>query len=152
VLSMISPYFFLRKAWVLVNPGESHPEQRGHGSSRESRGERCEDRKGFPRWGKSRVVRTGRDFPAGGNPCLSKGLTSISAYSYKKNMENSRKRIRSFDLILALPGFPDFLRLSNPAQIQGVSGGSGILQSLIWTHPIPSRGRIYLCERQQSGQ
>jgi len=28
-------------------------EQRGHGSSRESRGERCEDRKGFPRWGKS---------------------------------------------------------------------------------------------------
>jgi len=40
-------------AWGLVNPGESHPEQRGHGSSRESRGERCEDRKGFPRWGKS---------------------------------------------------------------------------------------------------
>ncbi len=39
--------------WILVNPGESHPEQRGHGSSRESRGERCEDRKGFPRWGKS---------------------------------------------------------------------------------------------------
>jgi len=36
-----------------VNPGESHPEQREHGSSRESRGERCEDRKGFPRWGKS---------------------------------------------------------------------------------------------------
>jgi len=35
------------------NPGESHPEQRGHGSSRESRGERCEERKGFPRWGKS---------------------------------------------------------------------------------------------------
>jgi len=28
-------------------------EQRGHGSPRESRGERCEDRKGFPRWGKS---------------------------------------------------------------------------------------------------
>jgi len=25
------------------------------------------------------VVRTGRDFPAGGNPCLSKGLTSIHA-------------------------------------------------------------------------
>jgi len=23
------------------------------------------------------VVRTGRDFPAGGNPCLSKGLTRI---------------------------------------------------------------------------
>jgi len=40
-------------AWTLVNPGESHPEQRGHGSPRESRGERCEDRKGFPRWGKS---------------------------------------------------------------------------------------------------
>jgi len=39
-------------AWTLVNPGESHPEQRGHGSPRESRGERCEDRKGFPRWGK----------------------------------------------------------------------------------------------------
>ena len=39
-------------AWIRVNPGESHPEQRGHGSSRESRGERCEDRKGFPRWGK----------------------------------------------------------------------------------------------------
>jgi len=39
-------------ALILVNPGESHPEQRGHGSSRESRGERCEDRKGFPRWGK----------------------------------------------------------------------------------------------------
>jgi len=38
---------------ILVNPAESHPEQRGHGSSRESRGERCEDRKGFPRWGKS---------------------------------------------------------------------------------------------------
>jgi len=37
-------------AWILVNPAES---QRGHGSSRESRGERCEDRKGFPRWGKS---------------------------------------------------------------------------------------------------
>jgi len=39
-------------AWILANPVESHPEQRGHGSSRESRGERCEDRKGFPRWGK----------------------------------------------------------------------------------------------------
>ena len=39
--------------WILVNPAESHPEQRGHGSSRESRGERCEDRRGFPRWGKS---------------------------------------------------------------------------------------------------
>jgi len=38
---------------ILVNPEESHPEQRGHGSQRESRGERCEDRKGFPRWGKS---------------------------------------------------------------------------------------------------
>jgi len=38
-------------AWI--HPGESHPEQCGHGSSRESRGERCEDRKGFPRWGKS---------------------------------------------------------------------------------------------------
>jgi len=25
------------------------------------------------------VVRTGRDFPAGGNPCLSKGLTSFHA-------------------------------------------------------------------------
>jgi len=25
------------------------------------------------------VVRTGRDFPAGGNPCLSKGLTGIHA-------------------------------------------------------------------------
>jgi len=25
------------------------------------------------------VVRTGRDFPAGGNPCLSKGLTSVQA-------------------------------------------------------------------------
>jgi len=25
------------------------------------------------------VVRTGRDFPAGGNPCLSKGLTHIKA-------------------------------------------------------------------------
>jgi hypothetical protein len=36
-----------------VNPEESHPEQRGHGSPRESRGERCEDRKGFPRGGKS---------------------------------------------------------------------------------------------------
>ena len=33
--------------WILVNPVESHPEQRGHGSSRESRGERCEDRKGL---------------------------------------------------------------------------------------------------------
>jgi len=44
------------EGWILVNPGESHPEQRGHGSS---------------------VVRTGRDFPARGNPCLSKGLTSI---------------------------------------------------------------------------
>ena len=40
-------------AWILVNPAESHPEQRGHGSSRESRGERCEDRKGFSRWGES---------------------------------------------------------------------------------------------------
>jgi len=40
-------------AWTQVNPGESHPEQRGHGSSSESRGERCEDRKGFPCWGKS---------------------------------------------------------------------------------------------------
>jgi len=56
-----SPNFILKDlAWILVNPGESHPEQRGHdpeqrghGSSRESRGERCEDRKGFPRWGKS---------------------------------------------------------------------------------------------------
>jgi len=44
-------------AWILVNPAESHPEQRGHGSSRESRGERCEDRKGFPRWGKSLLQR-----------------------------------------------------------------------------------------------
>jgi len=42
----------LELAWILINPGESHPEQRGHGSSRESRVERCEDRKGFPRWGK----------------------------------------------------------------------------------------------------
>jgi hypothetical protein len=25
------------------------------------------------------VVRTGRDFPAGGNPCLSKGLTRVQA-------------------------------------------------------------------------
>jgi len=25
------------------------------------------------------VVRTGRDFPAGGNPCLSKGLTCVHA-------------------------------------------------------------------------
>jgi len=32
---------------------QGYPEQRGHGSPRESRGERCEDRKGFPRWGKS---------------------------------------------------------------------------------------------------
>jgi len=48
--------------WILVNPGESHPEQRGHGSPRESRGERCEDRRGFP---------------AGGNPCLSQGLTCV---------------------------------------------------------------------------
>jgi hypothetical protein len=98
IFNNISPIFFKTykscKAWTLVNPGESHPEQRGHGSSRESRGERCEDRKGFPRWGKSNnagmvprenleesVVRTGRDFPAGGNPCLSKGLTSILASS-----------------------------------------------------------------------
>jgi len=44
-------------AWIRVNPGESHPEQRGHGSSRESRGERCEDRKGFPRWGTSRNLK-----------------------------------------------------------------------------------------------
>jgi len=43
----------IEKGWIRVNPAESHPEQRGHGSSRESRGERCEDRKGFPRWGKS---------------------------------------------------------------------------------------------------
>jgi len=28
------------------------------------------------------VVRTGRDFPAGGNPCLSKGLTSVHAIFY----------------------------------------------------------------------
>ncbi len=41
------------EVWILVNPGEIHPEQRGHGSSRESRGELCEDRKVFPRWGKS---------------------------------------------------------------------------------------------------
>jgi len=40
-------------AWIQVNPVESHPEQGGHGSSRESRGERCEDRKGFPPAGKS---------------------------------------------------------------------------------------------------
>ena len=26
-------------------------------------------------------VRTGRDFPAGGNPCLSQGLTSIYAFT-----------------------------------------------------------------------
>jgi len=38
-----------KQTWILVNPGESHPEQRGHGSSRESRGERCEDRKGLTR-------------------------------------------------------------------------------------------------------
>jgi len=25
------------------------------------------------------VVRTGRDFPAGGNPCLSQGLTGVRA-------------------------------------------------------------------------
>jgi hypothetical protein len=36
------------------------------------------------------VVRTGRDFPAGGNPCLSQGLTSIHASiscKYKKMRE-----------------------------------------------------------------
>jgi len=45
--------YVFKNAWILVNPGESHPEQRGHGSSPERRGERCEDRKGFLRWGKS---------------------------------------------------------------------------------------------------
>jgi len=45
--------FYLKIQSGRVYPGESHPEQRGHGSSRESRGERCEDRRGFPRWGKS---------------------------------------------------------------------------------------------------
>jgi len=34
-------------AWNLANPGESHPEQRGHGSPRESRGERCEEKHPF---------------------------------------------------------------------------------------------------------
>ena len=28
------------------------------------------------------VVRTGRDFPAGGNPCLSQGLTSVQALQF----------------------------------------------------------------------
>jgi len=28
------------------------------------------------------VVRTGRDFPAGGNPCLSQGLTRVYALHY----------------------------------------------------------------------
>jgi len=49
--SYLSIFSKKKQAWIRVNPGESHPEQRGHGSSRESRGERCEDRKGFPRWG-----------------------------------------------------------------------------------------------------
>jgi len=36
------------------------------------------------------VVRTGRDFPAGGNPCLSKGLTSIhAAFCKLKKWESS---------------------------------------------------------------
>ena len=30
------------------------------------------------------VVRTGRDFPAGGNPCLSKGLTRVHNCFEKK--------------------------------------------------------------------
>jgi hypothetical protein len=39
------------------------------------------------------VVRTGRDFPAGGNPCLSKGLTCDQAaplFKFENNWENSR--------------------------------------------------------------
>jgi len=61
-------------AGARVNPGESHPEQRGHGSSRESRGERCEDRKGFHRWGKSLSFK-------GTYPCP--GITAI--VSFRKN-------------------------------------------------------------------
>ena len=53
ILEFLSKFILYERAWILVNPGESHPEQRGHGSPRESLGERCEDRKGFPRWGKS---------------------------------------------------------------------------------------------------
>jgi len=52
------------RVWILVNPGESHPEQRGHGSPRESRGERCEDRKGFPRWGNQCPCQFEADFPS----------------------------------------------------------------------------------------
>jgi len=48
-------------AWTQVNPAESHPEQRGHGNAGMVPRENLEES----------VVRTGRDFPAGGNPCLS---------------------------------------------------------------------------------
>jgi len=60
------------QAWTQVNPAESHPEQRGH-AIRNNAGM-------VPRENlEESVVRTGRDFPAGGNPCLSQGLTCVQA-------------------------------------------------------------------------
>jgi len=50
------------QTWILVNPGNAGMVPR----------ENLEES----------VVRTGRDFPAGGNPCLSKGLTSVHALQF----------------------------------------------------------------------
>jgi len=72
VLAKFKEMAALHLAWILVNPGESHPEQRGHGSSRESRGERCEDRKGFSRWCEDR-----KGFSRWG-----KSLSFVGTYQY----------------------------------------------------------------------
>jgi len=71
VLAKFKEMAALHLAWILVNPGESHPEQRGHGSSIPEKAIR--NNAGMvPRENlEESVVRTGRDFPAGENPCLS---------------------------------------------------------------------------------
>jgi len=43
------------------------------------------------------VVRTGRDFPAGGNPCLLKGLTGIQALHLREVL-----KMREIQFILFL--------------------------------------------------
>jgi len=86
-----------------VNPGESHPEQRGHGSSRESRGECCEDRKGFSHWGKSLSFKGTYQYLGFASPTSLKNyensnscftLTSELSYDITANMESiSAKRL-----------------------------------------------------------
>jgi len=62
-------------AWILVNPVESNAGMVPRENLEES------------------VVRTGRDFPAGGNPCLSEGLTHVHARK-KVFFKRLVKRIR----------------------------------------------------------